>query len=632
VAGRRADKDPQAIRSRGDPDRRFGDSELMSADNGQLRVLLVGLWHHLSSRRRWQFVLVFGLVLVSAGAEVVTLGAVLPFIGILTAPERVYSYPVVSTIAERLGISAAEELILPLTVAFVIVALLAGLIRLLLLWVSTQLAVATSADLSSDVYRRTLHQPYSVHAALNSSEVISGITSKLDAVASGVLLPMLSLMGSLVLIVAVAVALVLIDPVVAIIGVAGFGGCYAAITLAFRRQLQLNSLLVAQEQTRVVRCLQEGMGGIRDILLDGTQPFFTEVYERSDRQFRRARGNNAVISGCPRYAMEALGMVLIAVLAFAMSRGDDGLVGNLPVLGALAIGGQRLLPAMQQAYAAWTGLIGSRAMLAEVMVLVSQPMPNWSNRPLPPPLSLERQISFDSVSFRYMPDGPLVLDDLSIEIACGTSVGLVGGTGGGKSTALDLLMGLLEPTSGAVLIDGEPLGDSRMRSWQQSVAHVPQHIYLADSTLAENIAFGVPRDQIDMDRVRESARLAAIADFIESRTDGYAVSVGERGIKLSGGQRQRIGVARALYKRSGVLILDEATSALDLDTERQVMESIARHRTELTLVVVAHRLPTIEGCDSIFQITNGRLAAKGTYEELMDQSPSFRRLARAVEA
>ncbi len=604
---------------------------MVSADIGQLRVLLVDLWHHLSSRRRWQFVLVFGLVFLSAGAEVVTLGAVLPFIGILTAPERVYSYPLVSTLAEQFGITATEDLILPLTIVFVVVALLAGTIRLLLLWVSTRLAVAASTDLSSDVYRRTLHQPYSVHVTRNSSEVISGITSKLDAVAAGVLMPVQSLVGSVVLIVVVVTTLVMIDPVVAAVGVAGFGGCYIALTLTFRHQLRRNSLLVAQEQTRVVRCLQEGMGGIRDILLDGTQPFFTGVYERADRRFRRARGNNAVISGSPRYAMEALGMVLIAAMAFAMSRQGGGLAAGLPVLAALVIGGQRLLPAMQQSYAAWTGIIGNQALLAEVADLLDQPMPDWSNRPLPAPLSLEKQICFDSVSFRYTPDGPLVLDDISIEIARGTSIGLVGGTGGGKSTALDLLMGLLEPTSGAVLIDGESIYGHRMRSWQQSVAHVPQHIYLADSTLAENIAFGVSRDQIDMDRVRESAHLAAIADFIESRPDGYEVSAGERGIQLSGGQRQRIGIARALYKRSCVLILDEATSALDLDTESRVMESIARHRTDLTLVVVAHRLATIEDCDAIFQITDGRLAANGTYEELLDQSPSFRKLAQTVK-
>ena len=228
------------------------------------RVLLVTLWRHLSRRRRWQFMFVFGLILLSAGAEVMTLGAVLPFIGVLTAPEQVYSYRLVSTAAETLGISSPEDLILPLTIAFVGVALLAGAIRLLLLWVSIRLAAATGADLSAEVYRRTVHQPYSVHIARNSSEVISGITTKLDSVAWGVLMPIQSLVGSLVLIVAVVTALVLVDPVVAVVGIAGFGGCYLILTISFRRRLWHNSLLVAQEQTKVVKCLQEGIGGIRD--------------------------------------------------------------------------------------------------------------------------------------------------------------------------------------------------------------------------------------------------------------------------------------------------------------------------------------------------------------------------------
>ena len=604
---------------------------MVSADIGQLRVLLVDLWHHLNDRRRWQFVLVLGLVFLSAGAEVVTLGAVLPFISILTAPERVYSYPLVSTLAEQFGITATEDLMLPLTVGFVVVALLAGSLRLLLLWVSTRLAVATSADLSSDVYRRTLHQPYSVHVSRNSSEVISGITNKLDAVAAGVLMPMQSLVGSVVLIVAVVTALVMIDPVVAAVGVTGFGGCYVALTLTFRHQLRRNSLLVAQEQTRVVRCLQEGMGGIRDILLDGTQPFFTGVYERADRRFRRARGNNAVISGCPRYVMEALGMVLIAAMAFVMTKQDGGLAAGLPVLGALVIGGQRLLPAMQQSYAAWTGIVGNQALLAEVADLLNQPMPDWADGPSSEPLLFSDSIRLDSVSFRYTPGGPLVLDDVSMEITRGATVGLVGSTGSGKSTALDLLMGLLEPTSGSVLVDRMSIVGSRRRSWQRNVAHVPQAIFLADASLAENIAFGLATGEVDMDRVRESASRAAIAEFIEGSPEGYDARIGERGIKLSGGQRQRIGIARAMYKRAGVLVFDEATSALDLETEKMVIDSIEDYGHGLTVIVVAHRLATVERCDIIYQFGGGRLVAQGTFEELMSSNSYFRQMANLVD-
>lgn len=595
--------------------------------SSKTRTLLVALWHHLSRRRHWQFASVLGLTLVSAGAEVMTLGAVLPFIGVLTAPERVYSYPLVSAAAEVLGVSSSADLILPLTVAFVCTALLAGAVRLLLLWVSVRLAVATGADLSSEVYRKTLYQPYSTHISRNSSEVISGLTSKLDAVVSGVVMPVQSLVGSLVLIVAVVTALVLVDPAISVVALIGFGGCYLILTISFRKRLRLNSLLVAQKQTEVVKWLQEGIGGIRDVLLDGTQGFFSSAYGDADRQFRHARGNNLFISGSPRFAMEALGMALIAGLAFAMSQQADGFTARLPVLAALVIGGQRLLPAMQQTYAAWTGILGGQAQLEEVVGLLSQPMPGWTRESPPTPLEFKESIRFEEVSFRYFSEGPLVLDRVSLEIPRGASVGIVGATGSGKSTALDLLMGFLDPTLGRVLVDGHSVSDARRRSWQSNIAHVPQVIFLADASFAENIAFGIPLGMVDMGRVREVAGLAAVADFIESQPDGYGAKVGERGVKISGGQRQRIGIARALYKGAQVLVLDEATSALDGKTERLVTDAIDRERAGLTVVVVAHRLTSLSYCDNIYQFHNGCVVAEGTLEELMAGNSRFRQMA-----
>jgi ATP-binding cassette subfamily B protein len=476
-----------------------------------------------------------------------------------------------------------------------------------------------------------MYQPYRVHLARNSSEVISGITGKLNAVTSGVLLPLQSLVSSLVLTVGVVTTLVLIDPVVATVGIAGFGSCYAAITLVLRHRLRRNSLVLAYEHTKVIKCLQEGTGGIREILLDGTQPFFTGVYERSDRRFRLAGGSNTLITSSPRYVMEALGIVLIAVLAFGLSRRVDGLAASLPVLGALAVGAQRLLPAMQQSYAAWTGIVANQALVAEVVDLLDQPMPDWSGGPSPQPLPLNEAVHLDSVSYRYEPDGPLVLEDVTMEIVQGATVGLVGSTGAGKSTALDLLMGLLEPTSGNVLVDGLPIVGSRRRAWQRKVAHVPQSIFLIDASLAENIAFGVHQDEVDMTRVREAASLAVIANFIESSPEGYNARVGERGIRLSGGQRQRIGIARALYKRASVLVLDEATSALDNETERLVIDSINRYGDGLTVIVVAHRLKTVERCDIIYQLDGGRLVAQGTLEELLSNNSSFRQMASLVD-
>lgn len=590
----------------------------------------VRLWHHLSRRRQRQFGLLMGLMLVSAFAEVVSLGAVLPFLGILTAPDLVFNHLIVADVARAFGITSADQLVLPLTVAFATAALIAGAIRILLLWVSTRLACATGADLSIEVYRRTLYQPYRVHVARNSSEVISGITNKVNGVVFGVLLSLLTLVSSIVLLVAITAALIAIDPVVATVAAGGFGASYALITWMSRRRLHRNSLRIAYEQTQVVKALQEGLGGIRDVLLDGTQPVYCDIYRQADHPLRRAQGNNVFIGGSPRFAMEALGMALIAALAYALSRQVGGIATAVPVLGALALGAQRLLPALQQIYGAWASIAGSHASLTDIIALLDQPLGADILQAAPAPLLFEKDIQFRGVHFRYADDSPWVLEDFNLVIAKGARVGFVGSTGSGKSTTLDLLMGLLMPTEGELLVDGQPIGGSRVRAWQKTIAHVPQSIYLADTTLAENIAFGVPPDTIDLDRVQKAARQAQIADFIESRPEGYQAHVGERGIRLSGGQRQRIGIARALYKRAGVLVFDEATSALDNATEQSVMDAIDGLNRDLTILLIAHRLTTVRRCDTIVELEHGRVVAQGTYEQLLECSPSFRQMANAA--
>ena len=593
--------------------------------------LLHRLWHHLSRRRQRQFVLLLALMLVSACAEVVTLGAVLPFIGILTAPDMVLNHPIVTDVALTWGITSADQLVLPLTVTFAAVALLAGAIRILLLWVSTRFVFACGADLSIEVYRRTLYQPYWVHVVRNSSEVISG-TSKVDGVVHGVLLPSLTIVSSIVLLVAIMLVLIAINPVMASAAAVGFGASYVLIAWLTRHRLERNSRRIADEQTHVVKALQEGLGGIRDVLLDGTQPIYCDIYRRADYALRRAQGNNIFIGASPRFAMEALGMALIAALAYGLSRQAGGVGTALPMLGALALGAQRLLPTLQQSYSAWTSIAGSHASLTDTVSLLDQPLPADILQPAPAPLPFQDAIRFDAVSFRYANDGPQILDSLDLTILKGSRVGFVGITGSGKSTTLDLLMGLLMPTDGELLVDGQPINGLRLRAWQRTIAHVPQSIYLADTTLAENIAFGVPRNAIDLQRVQQAARQAQIADFIEKQPEGYNAYVGERGIRLSGGQRQRIGIARALYKQASVLVFDEATSALDNATERSVMDAIEGLNRDLTILLIAHRLTTVRRCDTIVELEQGRVVAQGTYEQLLESSPSFRSMVRAVAA
>lgn len=602
--------------------------------NNSLIAALLGVlmrfWHHLSRRRQRQFVLLVGLMLVSAFAEVVSLGAILPFIGILLAPNLVFKHPIIADVVQTWGITSADQLVLPLTVAFIAATLIAGSIRVLYLWASTRLSYACGADLSIEVYRRTLYQPYRVHVARNSSEVINGITGKVSGAVIA-LFQSLTLISSTVLLVSIALTLIAIDAVMALAATISFGTCYGLIMWFSRQRLQRNSELVALESTNVFKALQEGLSGIRDVLIDGTQPVYCDIYRQADYPMRRALGNIIFISQGPRYAMEAIAMVLIATLAYGLGRQTGGIATALPVLGALALGAQRLLPALQQIYAAWAGIAGSHASLADVIELLDQPLPAEMLQPPPAPLRFQDAIRFNAVRFRYTSDGPWVLDGINLTITKGARIGFVGNTGSGKSTMMDLLLGLLVPTHGEILVDGQPISGSRIRAWQQNIAHVPQSIYLADISMAENIAFGVLRDSINLQRVQQAARQAQIAEFIESRPKGYNTFVGERGIRLSGGQRQRIGIARVLYKQANVLVFDEATSALDNATERSVMDAIEGLERDLTILLIAHRLTTVRRCDTIVELKNGRVVAQGTYEQLLECSPSFRQMVHVVE-
>jgi len=580
------------------------------------------LWSKLSARRRKQFALLSVLMLAGGVAEVVSLGAVIPFLAALAAPEKVLSYPLVDfffsavchlssasglqispiNIPQSMSSLFGPSTLLPLLAsAFALAALSAGGIRLLLLWASTRLANAAGADLSLEVYRRTLYQPYSVHVSRNSSTIISSITTKIAYVIL-TLSSCLTIGTSTVIIISIVAALFYINPTVALMAALGLGLSYVIITKISSEKLLYNSDLMAKEQTQVVKALQEGLGGIRDVLLDGTQPAYCHIYQRADAPLRRAQASITFISQSPRFLMESIGMVLFAALALGMTRGSQGMITALPVLGALALGAQRLLPALQQGYAAWSSIIGYQSSTQEVLELLDQPLPPEASQQLPAPLPFKKSIQFESVKFRYVSETPWVLDNLSFNIPKGTRVGFIGKTGSGKSTCLDLLMGLLKPSSGQITVDGTVLDQQNLRPWQRNIAHVPQAIYLADTTLAENIAFGIPPENIDMKRVKEAARQAHIADFIESSPQGYQALVGERGIRLSGGQRQRIGIARALYKQATVLVFDEATSALDHETEQAVMEAIEGLSADLTILIIAHRLTTLKNCTQIIEL------------------------------
>lgn len=583
---------------------------------------LARLWRQIETPHRRRLAWLLGAMGLGAVAEVASLGALIPFLAVIADPAQAWAMPAVRAVADRVGVSGPDALVTWLTAIFIAAASLATGVRMWVLWATTDVTRQIGVALSVHTYERTLHHPYPVHVARNSSGVVAGLTLKINGVVFGVVMQVLTLVSSLLVMLAIVSTLLWISPGIAV-GVAGaLAAAYGLVTWSTRARMRRNSELIASGQTHLQQTLQDGLGGIRDIILDGSQPAYVRAYSQIETPLRAAQCTNSFIAQSPRIAIELLGMVAIASLALVLSRQSGGLAAALPTLGALALGAQRLLPALQQSYAAWQSVAGHRGMLRDVLALLEEPVMHAPATGLGDAVPLDRAVAFEGVGFRYPGCSDWVLRDVDLHVAKGHRVGVVGVTGSGKSTAMDLLMGLLSPQEGVIRVDGDVLDAQRIPAWQRTIAHVPQAIYLADTSVAENIAFGVERDAIDMARVVDAARMARIADHVERLPRGYETRVGERGAHLSGGQRQRLGIARALYKRASVLVLDEATSALDSATEAEVMDTIAGLGRDLTIVIIAHRISTLAICDLIAVFDKGRLVRTTTYDQFIQDGPA----------
>jgi len=575
------------------------------------------VWRNLTPRRKVYFILLLGLMTVASFMEAISISALLPFIGVLSNPEKVFNHPSAQFFIDLVGIKTQEELILPFTIAFCILIFVGIALRLLLLWAQIRLGYVTSAAFSSSIYIRTLYQAYSVHVSRNSSEVISGITNKASAILEFLLKPLMNLVASSVTIIAIIITLFTINPLVALVTFLGFGLLYASIILMVKKRLAINSVVLSKEYPQMVKALQEGLGGIRDVLIDGTQETYGKIFNKAQSRYSESAANNQIVGNSPRLIVEFLGIIFICIIAYQLVLKGDGFIAAIPTLAALALGAQRLLPALQTFYYNWTSLRGGQESVEDGLQFLEQPFPEHAHKVNPQPIKFEKFIKLENLSFSYSREGPIVLKNLNLTLEKGKRYGFVGTTGCGKSTLLDVVMGLLIPTKGYLKIDDIIIDNHNYRSWQVILAHVPQAIYLSDTSLAENIAFGVEVDKIDMNKVREAAQKAQIAETIEALPQKYDTFVGERGIRLSGGQRQRIGIARALYKNAQVIVFDEATSALDNETELAVMEGIEQLADDLTILIVAHRVSTLKRCDKIFRMDKGEVIEEGVYEEMV---------------
>jgi ABC-type multidrug transport system fused ATPase/permease subunit len=592
--------------------------------------LVQGLWQLyqlLPPRRQRQLWAVGSLMAVAALSEMVALGSALPFLAALSNAPDLLVNARLQPVWSVLGITTVPQLVVAVGMGFAAAIILSNGLRLFTLRTQQFFAAAVASDLSQEVYRRTLLQPYSFHIRHNSSDLIGAITQDVAQVGDRVLPYTLLLMVNGLVVVAIAATLIAIDPLITLGAACFLGIAYSWLLRISKRKLSGNSRLISDLSRLLIKSLQEGLGGIREVILDSSQGVFEQRYQIADRPLRRAIASNAFIGVAPRYLIEAVAMSLIAALATVLVYQGQDFNRIVPVLGTLALGANRLLPALQQCFGAITVVRGTEVSLWRVIEALQRPVEPVRLQPLQLPLPLERTLTLEHVWFNYGEGQAWVLQDLCLQIPANQTVAFVGSTGSGKSTTADLILGLLTPQKGQVCVDGVPLTGERLQAWQRTVAHVPQSIFLSDGSITENIAFGVEPTAVDFDQVQQAARLAKIAEFIESLPAGYETYVGERGIRLSGGQRQRIGIARALYKQASVIVFDEATSALDNATEREVMAAIEGLSGKLTIILIAHRLSTVEKCDLVMELAQGQIVAQGTYGELLARSASFRQMA-----
>ena len=595
------------------------NTKIISTSQSTTYELILKLWESLVPKRKKQFAAICILMVLSSFLEVVSLSATLPFLTVLTSPEYLYKNELMSPIISILNLNEPSDLIFPVTIIFISSAIIAGSVRITLLYIMTRFSYAVGADIGHNIYRRTLYQNYLYHCSRNSSEMINSIITQTNNIINSVLTPLMQLISSSILLVSLGATLIYIDTYISASAFIVMGLTYWVITRLSRNQLKESSQSVSSESKMVVKSLQEGLGGIRDVLIDGSQEFYTKIFHNADLRLRRAQRNIVFISGYPRFAMEAIGMSLIAVLAFYMVQQANNISNIIPTLGVFALGAQRLLPAMQQCYSAVSSVRGMHDNIKDILSFLTLKIDKDKVQNNEITMPFKESIKLVDVGFQYSDDSAWIFKNININIPKGSVIGFMGPTGSGKSTLIDIILGLLQPSKGLMYIDNKVIKNSNSRFWQSNISHVPQNVHLFDGTISENIALGIDEDILDNKELYAAASKAQILEVINKMEGKFQSSIGENGIRLSGGQRQRIGIARAMYKNGNVLVLDEATSALDSKTEDRVMSAIESNNSKKTILIIAHRLSTLSKCDQIVKFAKNGEITIGSYNELIEK-------------
>jgi ABC-type multidrug transport system fused ATPase/permease subunit len=589
----------------------------------------------LDAREQRRFYVLLGLIIVSGFFEMVGVASILPFLAVLADPTIIAKQRILSTIYDGLGFQTALSFQIFLGGAVLCIVTMGLIVKVGAVYALSRFGQMRSYAISSRLLANFLHQPYVWFLHRHSADLSKSILFEVDKVVGDGMMPAIKIMAQAVSLLCLVSLLFIVNPVVAFSATVLIGGLYALIFVFVRKLLTRLGQKAATANRQRYTITQEAMGGIKDVKLLGLEDAYIKRFRIPARRLATTASLSSLIGETPKYLLEAVAFGgMIAIVLVLLVQGTGNLVDVLPTLGVFAFAGLRMFPALQQIYYSLSRMRFVGPMLDSVHrdMVSTRTKPAIAMPPAEAPLRLERQLDLAGIHYAYPKAARTALRGLSLTIPANSTVGVVGGTGAGKTTAIDLILGLLRPDQGEILVDGRPITPANLRGWQDNLGYVPQQIFLIDDTVSANIAFGVSPEARNQAAVERAARLAELHGFVCSELpQGYDTMVGERGIRLSGGQRQRIGIARALYHDPDVLILDEATSALDNLTERAVMQAVHNLGHRKTIIMIAHRLSTVRNCDTIFLLERGHVVAQGSYDDLVAGSDVFRRMAQVEQ-
>lgn len=582
----------------------------------------ISIFKFLNKKRKIELLFLLLLIILSSLSEVFTLVSIIPFLLVITDPEKILEIRYINSLSQILNLNTQGNIALLVTSLLIFAAILVGFLRLTNLKCNTAFAARVGNDLSIKAYKKILAYSYEDHLTKNSSEII-GVLITHTNITVDVINYLLTILTSSIISLSILILFIKISGKIAISAFFVFGFSYLIIALFNQEKLEENSKQFEINLKKSVLIAQESLGGIRDVILGNLQMSFINKYSETDKLIRNIKAQNLFIAGFPRFSIESIGIVFLGVITFLLNNFSTDKSFILPTIGSIALGSQRLLPAMQQIYFSWSASKSGFSSINEILKILNKN--NVNNIKFVPKKELvkfQQRIQLRNIAYTYQNKKNIIFDDLNLEINKGDRLGIVGKSGSGKSTLINILTGLLIPQTGEIFIDNSPLFKNykeKIGYWRNTISYVPQDIFLLDSSISANIAFGIDQKNINYEKIIWASKKAKILKFIESLNDGFNTLVGERGIQLSGGQKQRIAIARALYKESQIIIFDESTSAIDQKTEEYLMSSIYGLKKDLTLILVAHRLSTLERCDKICELKNKKVIMHNNLSEYINK-------------